>query len=174
MHSLTLDDVDGAHELAALQLVGVCQELLSALLQVGRAHGGRVDAVLGGGDLLEEVDVRLRVLDVAGEVVDALADASLLEMVVDPAEEEHIGREGQQVGEGLVALEEAREARAALQVDLGEQADADNLPQQAKDKVLGPGNHVLRANVDNVAANGSRRVQRQRLILRDLFEYKKN
>ena len=52
-----------------------------------------------------------------------------------------------------------------MQVDLGKQTDANNLPQQTQHKVLCACNHVLRANVDDVAADGSRRVEGQRLVL---------
>ena len=40
-----------------------------------------------------------------------------------------------------------------LQVDLGKQANLDDLPHQAEDQVLTPLNQILRANVDDAASN---------------------
>jgi len=48
-------------------------------------------------------------------------------------------------------------------------AYSDNLPHESKNKVLLPSMQVLRANVDDIAANSLSRVQGQRQILVNLI-----
>ena len=84
----TLDDIGGAHELAAVHLLGVLQHGLCALLQVAHTQRAQVDAQLCRRDLLQQVRVCLRVLDVAAKVADAQAAAALAQVVVDPAQQQ--------------------------------------------------------------------------------------
>ena len=51
--------------------------------------------------MVEENGVALRVLDVPGEVVDSSRGASLLEVVVEPAEENLLGGQGKKILQSL-------------------------------------------------------------------------
>lgn len=113
---VTLDDIAGSDELAALKLGGVLEDGLSAL-------GGVVDGegstrALVGGKLVEEDGVVLRVLDVTREVGDAAGVTSVLEVVVEPAEEDLIGGKLEEVRDILSRLKETVELWVVGQTDL--------------------------------------------------------
>ena len=91
----------------------------------------------------------------------------LSEMVVEPAEEDLVRWEGQKVGQLLARLQQTCKSRTILEVDLGEETNADNLPQETKDKMWLALHQVLCPDVDDVAADGTGRVEGQGLVLVD-------
>lgn len=65
-----------------------------------------VEALLVEADLVQQVEVGPRVLDVLAEVVDG-PRACVLQVVVDPAEQQLFGRHGHQVLQTLAVQQEA-------------------------------------------------------------------
>ena len=123
------------------------------------------DSSLFGRDLVYQVRVDLRVRDVRVEVVAAPADTRVLHVVIHPPEEYLLGRQSQQVLDSLAVLEESRQARAVLEGDLVEQADTDDLPEEAEHEVGRALGQVVRVDVDDVAADGLGRGEGERQVL---------
>lgn len=68
-----------------------------------------VAALLVQADLVQQVEVGARVLDVLAEVVDG-PRACVLQVVVDPAEQQLLGRHGHQVLQTLAVQQEANQS----------------------------------------------------------------
>ena len=114
-----------------------------------------------GGNLVEEVGVGNRVLDVRAEVADLLAGVvTVVEVEVHPAEEDLKGKGKQcgsgvrwgekhlesayvfgwelhEVGKRLSIMEECNEMGVGLEVNRGSDTNLDNLPDKGKNKVDG-------------------------------------
>ena len=74
-------------------------------------------------DLLQQVRVGDRVLDVGREVSDLALTAGALEMVVDPANKQLLGRQQHQVVQGLAVLQQRHELLVMDEVDRRQQTD---------------------------------------------------
>jgi hypothetical protein len=165
---VTSNDVGGTDELAAVHLVSLLKHLLSALAGVRLAQSSGINTQVLGGDLLEEDGVGLRVLDVTTEVVDALRVTGGTEVIVDPTDENLVRWELEEILNGLSGLEETVELRVVLQVDLGQETNANNLPDETKGQVGDTIDQVLTSQVNNVDTNGLGGVDNEGLVLVNL------
>ena len=132
---LRLDDgrhVDG---------LGTLDDLTSAILSIAQLQGSEPHGV--GIDLIQEIHVVLGILEIIGEVLDAAVSASLLQVVVEPTEENVLRRKGEQVLQLLLVLQENHELRGLLDVDGGEKLDLDDLPHHTEHQVLFLGLHTF-------------------------------
>jgi len=120
---VTLGNITGTHELAAVDLLGLVKHLVGTLGVVRDAEGGGVDTGTLGSDLIDQDGVGLGVLDVLSEVVDAEGGTSLAELEVDPPEEDLLDGEGHELLEGLVSLKKAGKSWHVGEVDPGEQTN---------------------------------------------------
>ena len=72
-------------------------------------------------DLTEQVNVGDGILDVSGQVGDLpIGAGGVVEMVVDPADEDLFGREFEQVLDGLIFSEQHDQAWVLRQVDVAQ------------------------------------------------------
>ncbi len=117
-------------------------------MQIPRLQGRTGAAVLGA-DLRQQHRVVLGVLDVGREVLHPPLPTSSLEVVVEPAEEDLLWRQAQELLQGLVLFEQPVELRVQLDVDLAQQTAADDLPDETEDQVLPDLDDVPTANVDD-------------------------
>ena len=140
-------------EAPAAQLVRLLQHDLGPGHEVSLHQRLLVNPGVGGRDLVEQEGVRLAVLDVVGEVVDAVRDARPLQLEVDPAEQDGLGAHLHQTLELLPAHQEVGEAGTLLEADLVKEADPDDLPEQSKNKVGRALDQVIGVDVDDVAAD---------------------
>jgi len=76
-----------------------------------------------------------------------------LEVVVEPAKQNLLRGQAQELLQRLVLLQQPVELGVELDVDLAQQTAADNLPDEAEDEMLADLNDVAGANVDDGAAN---------------------
>ena len=83
------------------------------------------------------------------EVGDPLRVSRRSEVEIDPAEQELLRWELEQILERLARLEEPDHLGVCLEVDRREQCHLNHLPDQAEHKVGAPLDHVLRADVDD-------------------------
>lgn len=120
--------------LAASDAVGILEHGLGALQQVGLLQG-RARTFLGF-ELVEQDGVVLAVSDVFGEVVHAAGPVGGFEVEVEPAEEDLVRWQAEELLEGLVVLEQSVELGVDLDVDLAEEAAPDDLPDEAENEVL--------------------------------------
>jgi len=127
---VTLGNVSGADELAALNLVGLLQHSIGALNLIGDSKGRVVNSGLGRSALLDQNGVGLRVLDVLGEIVDAPGRSGLGKVVVDPSEKDLLNGKGHELFEGFVSLKEAGKPGNVGKIDAGEKS---NLNKEEKD-----------------------------------------
>ena len=84
-------------------------------------HGA--DAGVTWRDLVQQVDVRHRVLDVTGEVGDLAAAGAASQVVVDPADEDLLGRQLHEVLQTLAVQQQRRQVRVLVQVDVAQQTN---------------------------------------------------
>ena len=84
-------------------------------------HGA--DACVTRRDLVQQVDVRHRVLDVTGEVGDLAAAGAASQVVVDPADEDLLGRQLHEVLQTLALQQQRRQVRVLVQVDVAQQTN---------------------------------------------------
>lgn len=165
--SITIDDIGGTDELAAIDLVGLLKHLLGTAVLIRLSHSISVDSGVLGSDLLQQDGVGLRISDISSKVLDATVRSSLTQVVVDPTQEKLISGKLEKILDGLSGLQKAVQLGMRLQVDLGKETNLDDLPHQTKDQMVGSLHQVDRRNVDDVATNGTRRVQNQSLVLSD-------
>lgn len=149
-----VDDVLGREEAAAVQLGRLLEHDLRPALQVRLPEGVQIDVGIVAGDLLEEMRVDLRVDNVRLEVGATTRDAGTLQVMVHPAQEDGLRGHLHEVLQPLVVEEEAGQARAAVQGDVAEEADADDLPEEAQDQMGLALGQVVGVDVDDVAADG--------------------
>ncbi len=83
----------------------------------------------------EQASEDLAVLQVGFEVAQTARSARLLQVVVDPAHEQLLGRQSTQVLEGLVRLEQEHQFRVLRERYVREQPDLDHLPDEAEHQV---------------------------------------
>ena len=95
----------------------------------------------------------------------AAARSRLLEVVVEPAEEDLLGRQLEEGLEGLARLEQPDEVGVGLEVDVGEQRHLDHLPDQPEHEVRPPLLNVRGADVDHRDADRLGRVDRKVEVL---------
>lgn len=74
-------------------------------------------------------------------------------MVVEPAKQDLLGTKTQELLERLAILEQAVQLGVDLDVDLGNETAADNLPEEAKNQVLAAILNVAGTDVDDRASN---------------------
>jgi len=145
-------------------LFGIVKHHAGALFVVLLAQRVLVAAV--GGQLVEQDGVRLAILNVSAKVLDALVlTPSVLEVVVDPAEQNLLRRQAQQIVNVFAGLQEPVQLRMRRQRHVGQQTDADNLPDETEDNVGRGLDNVVGSNVDHGAANRSGRVDGQIVVL---------
>jgi len=101
----------------------------------------------------EEDCIVFGILDITGEVVDAAGPASVLEVVVDPSEEDLLNWELEEVFDGFSWLQKAVEFWVVNQIDLGEKTNSDDLPDETEDQVSLSINKILSTDVDDIATN---------------------
>lgn len=94
--------------------------------------------------------------------------ASSFEMIIEPAQEDLLRRQTEELLQGLVLLKQAVQLGVQFDVDLAEQATADNLPNEAEDKMLPHFNNVTTANVDHGAADTLGGLDHNVVVLRHL------
>ena len=78
---------------------------------------------ISGRDLVQQVDVGDRILDVAGEVLDLAAAGGACKVVVDPADEDLLGREAHELFQRLTLVQQRGQVRVLVQVDVAEETD---------------------------------------------------
>lgn len=61
-----------------------------------------------------------------------------LQVVVEPAEQDLVRGQPQELFERLAVVQQAVKLRVKLDIDLAEQTATDNLPDETKDQVLAP------------------------------------
>ncbi len=83
----------------------------------------RGDPGVSGGDLVQQVDVRYRVLDVACEVADLAAAVGPGEVVVDPADENFLRGELHEILQCLSLHQQCGQVRIHVQVDVTQQTN---------------------------------------------------
>ncbi|KAI3476329.1 hypothetical protein L1887_62093 [Cichorium endivia] len=142
----------GREVLAAADGVGALEHHLGTLHDVGLLQGCAVAQLRL--ELAEQHRVVFAVRDVLAEVGDATVPVGRLEVVVDPTKKDLVGGQTEELVERLAVVEEAVELGVILEVDLAEEAAADDLPYEAEDEVLLAVDDVLRADVDDGASDG--------------------
>mmetsp|Transcript_11248 Transcript_11248/g.35887 ORF Transcript_11248/g.35887 Transcript_11248/m.35887 type:complete len:332 (-) Transcript_11248:59-1054(-) len=144
--------------------------MAGALEHVALRHGALVAHVRR--DLAEQHRVRLRVGQVGGEVGHAARVVGVLEMEVDPAQQDVLRGQLEQVRQllALVLVQQPHQLGVLLQIDGGQQLDLHDLPHKAQHEMgcLHAVHHVVRADVDHHTADRLGRVQRQVQVLVDL------
>ena len=80
--------------------------------------GRCADATVPGRDLVKQVNVRHRILDVALEVIDLAPTPGPLQVEVDPADEDLFGGESHELLQGLAFTEEGRQVGVVVEVDV--------------------------------------------------------
>lgn len=74
-------------------------------------------------------------------------------MVVEPAKKNLLWGQAEELLEGLILVEESVELRVQLNVDLAEQTAADDLPNEAKNKMLTDFDNITGTNIHNRATD---------------------
>ena len=88
------------------------------------------DAGIIRSDLLQEVDVGDRVLDVTCQVVDASAARRSRKMIIDPADQYLLRRQLHQLFEGLGVVEQHCQVRVFVEVDVGQETDLEKTKEK--------------------------------------------
>ena len=89
-------------------------------------------------------------------------------MVVEPPEEDLVGRQAEEVFNSLVVLAQPIQLGVDLNVDLGEQTSSDDLPDETENKMLAALRNVCSADVHDRAADTLRRGDDDVVVLRNL------
>lgn len=77
----------------------------------------------------------------------------VLQVVVDPAQQDLLRRQAQELLECLIVLQQPVQLRVQLNVDLAEQTSPDNLPDQTQNQVLAYFDNVSSTNVNHRTPN---------------------
>lgn len=85
----------------------------------------------------------------------------MLEVVVEPTEEDVLRGQGRERRHLLPFLQQQHQLGIVLQGDLSRQLDLDDLPQQSEDENRTPFDEVLSADVHHLAADALRSVYSQ-------------
>jgi hypothetical protein len=125
---VAVHDVLGLQEDLAAVLAGVEDGLVGAVHHVGAGDG----SAAMGLDLRHEGAVGRRVAHVRAEVIHLVGVAGLLQVVVHPAQQDGLGRQLHEGGQGLAFLQQHHELGKLRQRDVRGQLDLDDLPYQAK------------------------------------------
>jgi hypothetical protein len=160
---VTLVDILGSNELSAVDFLGVLEDQLGSLEGIGLLEWVAV-AVLWS-NLSEEDCIVFGILDIRGEVVDAAAPASVLEVVVDPSEEDLLNWELEEIFDGFSWFQKAVELWVVNQIDLGEKTNSDDLPDETEDQVSLSIDKILSPDVDDVATDTLGGVDAKGLVL---------
>jgi hypothetical protein len=104
-------------------------------------------------ELVEQDRVVLSILHVLGEVGHLSVPSSRLQVVVEPSEQDLVWRQAQELLQCLAVVEQAVQLGVDLDVDLGEQSTADDLPNETEDEVFSTLGNVLWTNVDDGTAD---------------------
>lgn len=139
------------HETSAAELGRLLQHNLGAGGVVGLHHSFESDASRVGRDLLDEVGVDLRVGDVRLEIVTPPHYTGVLQVMVHPSEEDRLGGEFEEVLDPLPVLQQGGQAWTVLEGDLVEQADSNDLPEEAEHKVGRAFRQIVGVYVHDVA-----------------------
>lgn len=160
-----IDHILWRQEAAAIQLGRLLQHDLGTLLQIRFTECIQIDIGLVAGNLLQQMRIDLRVDNVRLEVGAATRDASAFQMMIDPAQEDCLRGHLHQILETLVVEQQSSKAGTAVQSDVTEETDADDLPQQTEHQMRLALGQIVGIDVDNVAANGLRGDQGKRQVL---------
>lgn len=76
-----------------------------------------------GRDLIQQVDVRNRILDIRGKVADGTTASGAFQVVIHPADENLLRRELQKILERLPFEKQRHQIRIVLKVDVGQKTD---------------------------------------------------
>ena len=150
------------YETSTAELGRLLQHNLGAGRVVRLHHCLESDASRVGRDLFDQVGVDLRVGDVRLEVVTPSHYAGVLQVMVHPSEEDRLGREFQEILDSLPVLQQGGEAWTILEGDLVEQADSNDLPEEAEHEVGRAFGQVVGVYVHDVAPDRLGGRQRQR------------
>jgi len=160
---VSLANVLGSDEFSALELLGSLEDRLGSLLKVSNLKTVTV-AVLGS-NLSEKDGVVLGILNVTGEVGDTSSPTSVLEVVVEPSKEDLLNGELKEVLNGFTLLQKAVKLGMVDQVNLREQTNLHNLPDETENQMRLSVNEILSTNVNNVATDSLGRVDSKSLVL---------
>lgn len=72
-----------------------------------------------------------------------------LQVVVEPAQEDLLWGQSQELFQGLVLIQETVKLRMMLDINFSKQATTNNLPNKTQDKMLSDLDDIASANVDN-------------------------
>lgn len=78
---------------------------------------------------------------------------SCLEVIVEPAKQDLVRRQPQEILELLVLVQQPVKFRVELDVNTAQETFADDLPDQSEDEMLPPVGNILWTNVDDTASN---------------------
>jgi len=115
--------------------------------------------------VVQQNGVRLRVLNVARKVVHALRAIAILEVVVEPAEQDLVRGKLEEVVNVFSGLQETEHLRVLSERDLTHETDTDDLPNETKYQVRATLIDIGRANVHYRATDGLGRVDAQIVVL---------
>jgi len=110
--------------------------------------------------------IDLGIDDVRLEVGASPRDASTLQMVVDPSQEDGLRRHLHQILETFVVKEKASQSWTAVQSDVAEQTDADDLPEETQHQMRLALGQIVGIDVHNVATDSLGGNQGQGQILK--------
>jgi hypothetical protein len=162
---VSLANILGGDEFAAVKLVGILKDHLGSLCQILLVKG--IFVTMLWGNLSKKDSVVLRVLDVASKVLDSSLGSSVLEMIVEPSEKDLVNWELQEVLNGFTIFQKPVELWMVDKIDLGEETNPNDLPNETKDKMGLSLDQILVTNVDDVATNSLGGVDCQCLIFND-------
>lgn len=94
--------------------------------------------------------------------------ASGLQVVVEPAEQNLVGRQAEELIQSLILQQQAVQFGVNLDVNLGQKTTTNDLPDETQDEVLTALLNVARANVDNGTSDTLGRGNNNVVVLRHL------
>jgi hypothetical protein len=151
---VALDDVAGVDELVQLLLGGLGEQQLGALGEVGLLQRRRLERLAV--ELVQQHGVDLRVGNVAGKVGEPTRRAGLLEVIVDPENQNLLGHK--RVDVGRLAEHVAHAVLGAR--ELIEQIETHQLPEHAEHEMEGGAtDHILGANIHNLQLESTAAVE---------------
>jgi hypothetical protein len=112
-------------------------------------------------DLTQKLKIGFRVFNVGTEVCDWFRIASASQVVIHPTKQQLLRTQSIQIRKLFAIHQKRLQVRVERQIDVGEEAHSDNLPQDAQDQVRPSFQQIARANVDDCAADGGGGIERQ-------------
>jgi hypothetical protein len=115
--------------------------------------------------LVHQNSVNLRVLDISREIGANAGTTSLLEMIVNPTQQNLLRGQSHEVSKRLTIMKQHDQFGAVPQRNICHETDLDDLPEEAQNKVRLALDEILRSNVDNLTTDAFARINCQVLIL---------